>query len=288
MPTTTPIQALPVPVSADTPNIPADLMSLAQAIEGRVQMRFTNSSDRDTKVTSPVEGMTCVLTTTREYQQYTNSGWTTYFTGGNPSGPSFGRVVNYPSGSRPAASTLSDGMLGVDRTTGRLERVDAGGWSAVNALPSMVHQTQIHGSGGLTTAPGNSTLSVAVSVTITRPNTWVNLSVVSRFALLGAFEYLGVTGGFIEVDSILYAIPPSSASVELRRVKQRNLNTGTGTTGGPTAVNVPMQHVYLAVGTGAYAFHLRMFVNGAPLGNGSVANYGGDITVMPINLVSTI
>ena len=75
MATTTPQQALPVPDETDDPDIPADLMSLATAIEKKLVQVYNSVSDRDTVVTSPVEGQFCVLKDVNKIFCYLDSAW---------------------------------------------------------------------------------------------------------------------------------------------------------------------------------------------------------------------
>lgn len=75
MSTTTPLQGLPIPESTDAANAPAQFNSLAQAVEKLVVQKYSTSTARDTAITSPVEGMTCFLTTPDLYSTYTSAGW---------------------------------------------------------------------------------------------------------------------------------------------------------------------------------------------------------------------
>ena len=72
----TPLGSLPYPQPADAANIPVHIQSLAEAVDGRTVLRFADSAARDTKVTAPVAGMLCWLSTPKQYWYYTGSVWT--------------------------------------------------------------------------------------------------------------------------------------------------------------------------------------------------------------------
>lgn len=75
MPTTTTMQALPLPIPADDPNIPDDMSSLALAIEKKLVGVYASTTDRGTKVTSPVEGQVAYLQDTNTFTFWTGSAW---------------------------------------------------------------------------------------------------------------------------------------------------------------------------------------------------------------------
>ncbi|MEU5700374.1 hypothetical protein [Streptomyces aurantiacus] len=52
------------------------IQSLAEAVDGRTVLRFAVSTARDIKVTAPVAGMICRLSTPKRYWYYTGSIWT--------------------------------------------------------------------------------------------------------------------------------------------------------------------------------------------------------------------
>lgn len=78
MATTTPGQSLPVMTASDDPDIPADIMSLALAIEKRLMGVYNNATDRDTRVPSPQEGQFAILKDTDLVYRYTGSAWTLF------------------------------------------------------------------------------------------------------------------------------------------------------------------------------------------------------------------
>ena len=93
MATTTANQLLPYPVSTDTPDVPRDFQALAEAIEKKLVMVFTDSSVRSTKVPTPTAGMFSVLTSTGKVEFYNGSAWVTLY----PStGPAFSRGSTVP------------------------------------------------------------------------------------------------------------------------------------------------------------------------------------------------
>lgn len=76
MATTTANQGMPYPQSSDTPaDTPLFIQNLAQALEKKLVQVFTTSTDRDTKLTSPTNGMFCVLTTPGEMYLRTGGAW---------------------------------------------------------------------------------------------------------------------------------------------------------------------------------------------------------------------
>lgn len=79
MATTTPAQAFPVMTSTDDPDIPADILALALAIEKRVVGVYNNVTDRNTKVSSPQEGQFAFLKDTNTFTYYTGSAWADAF-----------------------------------------------------------------------------------------------------------------------------------------------------------------------------------------------------------------
>ena len=75
MATTTPMQGWPVPTSGDDPDIPADLLALASAIEKRVVGVYSGIVDRAAKVTAPTAGMIAFLQDTQDYTWYNGTSW---------------------------------------------------------------------------------------------------------------------------------------------------------------------------------------------------------------------
>lgn len=283
MATTSPLQGLPVPTPSDDPDIPADLMALAQAIESRVNMRFANASARNSTVTSPVEGMTCYLTDTGEYQVYAQGEWRTFYTARSAgSGSRYGHLLSYDDGARPPATSMPGGMLGVNRTKRKLEIAEGDQWRA--AAPLMAFNAHRHGGGGLATPGGSNSLSVSLGVTTSEPNTELAIWGVSEYSLRGVFQFLATTGGFLDVTTILYVIPPGGGRTELRRWIVRDMNTGgsgSDFVGGPTPKAIPFSWKYTATAVGNYSFEVRM-ATGVPPGNGSANNLGGEIMIMPV------
>ena len=80
MATTTPAQAFPVMTAGDEPNIPADILALATAIEKRVLGVYNNATDRDTKLTAPQEGQVAYLKDTNAFTYYDGAAWDAMFT----------------------------------------------------------------------------------------------------------------------------------------------------------------------------------------------------------------
>lgn len=92
-------QGLPYPESTDTPNTPLHIQNLAVAVEKKVVMVFTDSTQRDTKVAAPTSGMFCVLTGTDVVQFYDGATWQQIYP---PVIPTFTRGTVVPSNSSGA------------------------------------------------------------------------------------------------------------------------------------------------------------------------------------------
>ena len=77
MPTTSAIQGVPVPTTADPPAIPADMLSHVQYMEKRLVMRFTDATQRDTLIPSGQRenGMVAYLTTPKIFTFYDGTAW---------------------------------------------------------------------------------------------------------------------------------------------------------------------------------------------------------------------
>lgn len=73
MATTTANQGIRVPEDTDDPDIVDDLTKAVQDLEKISVMKFTSTSNRDTKVPSPTAGMFCITTDTGKVWYYTSS-----------------------------------------------------------------------------------------------------------------------------------------------------------------------------------------------------------------------
>jgi len=73
--TTTPINQFQIPQLADSPNIETAIQPFANAIDQFVVPRFTTVAVRDTRITSPTDGMVCYVTGTGEMYRYNGTGW---------------------------------------------------------------------------------------------------------------------------------------------------------------------------------------------------------------------
>lgn len=78
MTTTTARQALPVPTGTDDPDIPGDLLALANAIEKRLMAVHATTAARDAATPSPQDGMFCYITGTNTVYVYQDSAWTVF------------------------------------------------------------------------------------------------------------------------------------------------------------------------------------------------------------------
>lgn len=75
MPTTTPIQALPIPILADIANVPLHVANLAGALEKQLVMIFATSAARTAAIASPVAGMQSYQQDTKRMEFYTGVNW---------------------------------------------------------------------------------------------------------------------------------------------------------------------------------------------------------------------
>ncbi|GAA2395899.1 hypothetical protein GCM10010420_21800 [Streptomyces glaucosporus] len=71
----TPLGSLPYPQPTDAANVPLHIQSLAEAVDGRTVLRFTDAATRDARVNAPVAGMLAWLTTPGRLYYYTGSHW---------------------------------------------------------------------------------------------------------------------------------------------------------------------------------------------------------------------
>jgi hypothetical protein len=92
MATTTNQQGFPVPTAGDDPDIPADLLALANAIERRVVGVYNSATDRNTKITSPQEGQFAYLKDVDLLTKYNGTAWENAF----PSPPTFSSGPTVP------------------------------------------------------------------------------------------------------------------------------------------------------------------------------------------------
>lgn len=79
MPTTTADQGLPLPVSADDPDVVADLAAVVAAMEKKLVRTYTSATDRNAKNASPTEGQVAYLLDVNTLTYYTGSAWANMF-----------------------------------------------------------------------------------------------------------------------------------------------------------------------------------------------------------------
>jgi hypothetical protein len=77
MPTTSALQAVPVPTTGDAPTIPANMLSHVQYMEKRLVMRFADATARDATITvgNRENGMVAYLTTPKLFTFYDGTQW---------------------------------------------------------------------------------------------------------------------------------------------------------------------------------------------------------------------
>ncbi|MEV5444969.1 hypothetical protein AB0N23_20885 [Streptomyces sp. NPDC052644] len=71
----TPLSGLPYPQPSDPADLPAHLQSLAQSLDGRTVLRFGTTSERDSKLPTPVAGMVAWIASPGRLMYYTGSAW---------------------------------------------------------------------------------------------------------------------------------------------------------------------------------------------------------------------
>lgn len=287
MTTTSPVQSLPVPEASDQVDVPGNLMALAQAIERRLVMVFANQGARDAAIPAPSAGMACCLTDSNTYQLYADGRWQTFYTGNAPgSGVSHGHISSYQT-SPPA--NVPAGSVAVDRDDQRAYTKDNSGvWRPLAAAVPVAHVSYRY-----TTPPqvaeGATSQSASLTVTTTAPNQKLHISGVLVYELLGVEFFLNSYAGYQDVAVSFTATAPGGSAVEVVRYRKRDKNTGgngSALVGGPTPQTAYLEHVYTAVTPGTYTFAMRLYV-GITGGNGNVANYGGDMTIMPVVTTTT-
>lgn len=75
MPTTTPVQALPIPILSDVANVPLHVSNLAGALEKQLVMSFASAAARTSAIPSPVAGMFCWRTDAAVLEYYNGAAW---------------------------------------------------------------------------------------------------------------------------------------------------------------------------------------------------------------------
>lgn len=95
MATNTANQALPYPQPTDDPaDTPSFIQGLAEAVEKKLVMVFTDSTQRTTKVPAPTSGMMSVLTSTDIVEFFDGAVWKQIYP---PLVPTFTRGTSVPS-----------------------------------------------------------------------------------------------------------------------------------------------------------------------------------------------
>ncbi|MFE9398198.1 hypothetical protein [Streptomyces flavidovirens] len=71
----TPLSNLPYPQASDPADLPANLQSLAQSLDGRTVLRFATTAERDAKLPTPVAGQVAWIASPGRLMNYTGSVW---------------------------------------------------------------------------------------------------------------------------------------------------------------------------------------------------------------------
>lgn len=93
MATTTANQQLPIPQAGDDPDVPGDMSALALALEKKLVMVFTNTTDRSARVAAPIEGMFAFMKDTDTFVVYNGTSWVAAY----PTPPAFTSGTSVPS-----------------------------------------------------------------------------------------------------------------------------------------------------------------------------------------------
>lgn len=89
-----PIQGLPYPLPSAVPDVPTDVKALADAVAGRLVMRFATTAARDAAITAPVSGMKAVIGSGAALTEYTHNGTSWVLTGEDTGWVTSGLAVN--------------------------------------------------------------------------------------------------------------------------------------------------------------------------------------------------
>lgn len=121
MSTTTTIQAIPLPEDGDAVDVVGDLSAIVSRIESRLFMRFASSGDRDSAITSPIQGMVCYLADEDRFSFYEAGGWRK------------GTLVRAGvAGARPSAASTPEGTIYCSTDQNDLEIQIGGSWVLLN------------------------------------------------------------------------------------------------------------------------------------------------------------
>lgn len=105
MPGTTPLQGLSYSIGSDNPKTIDDTMKLlAEGLEKKLVQVYTSTTDRDSKLTAPTNGMLVYLTGTNVLQLRVGSSWTQIYP--PPSAPTITSGTSVPSNSTGADGDL--------------------------------------------------------------------------------------------------------------------------------------------------------------------------------------
>ena len=230
---TSPMQALPYPAPASAVNIPGDMAAMANAIEPRLVMWFSNAAARDAAILAPSEGMMCFLDSNKNYYGYTGGDWRVLVTAGiTPgSGRSHGKIISHSAGDISPAN-LSPGTLFVDRDQVRLRMINAAGVNMIpGAAPLMAWAIQRHGGGGIATSPDTSSLAIGITITTTSPNQALRIMGMIHYNQMG-------TSGLQEMRANLLVTPPAGGASSLMVSGNRD-NNSSGVSGKVLSVMRP-------------------------------------------------
>lgn len=97
---TTPLQAWPVPINTDDPDVPGDMYALATAIEKRVVGVYASAAARNSAVTSPQNGQVALLADSMNITVYKSAttSWITVYPQAIPAFTSGSSVPSNASG----------------------------------------------------------------------------------------------------------------------------------------------------------------------------------------------
>ncbi len=128
MPTTSPIQGVPVPQGSDADNVPYDLGQAIGFMEKRLVMVFSDAAARDATIASPSEGMVAYLQATDEFTARIGSSWVRILSRNDLAGSGSATTVAKSDHGHSDLATSGHGHAGM----ARVQRSTAGTQANVN------------------------------------------------------------------------------------------------------------------------------------------------------------
>lgn len=159
-----PIAGLPYPATSAIPDVPADLESLAAALDIVVVPSFASATARDAAITSPSDGQLCYLADMDYFTAHINGSWVSLATAAKSVGTSAGTLAagdHTHTGSSPETKILAS-----DQTISATSATDVPGMSVTVGAGTYEVNFSLYGITGATGGSGL-TFSLAASGGIT-------------------------------------------------------------------------------------------------------------------------